>query len=114
MNNLTHKTILAFLFVATSLFSFAKESPVPKKSSTSAIPPGAPIVRYLGVDRCGFQSAGDARSLVIIEADGCGNGFIQWYNSDGVNLGRNLPSSNRKYLYILTDTQVYATCTEFC
>ena len=113
MNNLTNKTILAFLFVATSLFSFAKESPVPKKASKSAIPPGAPVVRYLGVDRCGYQVAGDARSSVIIEADGCNNGFIQWYNDAGINLGRNLPNSNRKYLDILSNTLVYATCTEF-
>ncbi len=113
MNNLTHKTILAFLFVATSLFSFAKESPVPKKTPKSAIPPGAPVVRYLGVDRCGFQVAGDARSSVIIEADGCGNGFISWYNDAGINLGGNLPQSNRKYLEILSNTLVYATCTEF-
>jgi Secretion system C-terminal sorting domain len=113
MNNLTHKTILAFLFIATSLFSFAKESPVPKKASQSALPPGAPVVRYSGVDRCGFQAAGDARSSVIIEADGCGNGFITWYNDAGINLGGNLPNSNRKYLDILSNTLVYATCTEF-
>ncbi|MDZ7896790.1 MAG: T9SS type A sorting domain-containing protein [Arcicella sp.] len=113
MNNLTHKTILAFLFVATSLFSFAKESTVPKKASKIALPPAAPVVRYLGVDRCGFQAAGDARSSVIIEADGCGNGFITWYNDAGINLGGNLPQSNRKYLEILSNTLVYATCTEF-
>jgi hypothetical protein len=113
MNNLTHKTILAFLFVATSFLSFAKESPVPKKTSKTAIPPAAPVVRYLGVDRCGFQAAGDARSSVIIEADGCGNGFITWYNDAGINLGGNLPQSNRKYLEILSNTLVYATCTEF-
>lgn len=113
MNNLTHKTILAFLFVATSLFSLAKESTFPKKASRTALPPAAPVVRYLGVDRCGFQAAGDARSSVLIEADGCGNGFIQWYNNDGINLGRNLPNSNRKYLEILSNTLVYATCTEF-
>ena len=113
MNNLTHKTILAFLFVATSLFSFAKELPVPKKATNLAIPPAAPSVRYLGVDRCGYQAAGDARSSVIVEANGCGNGFIQWYNADGINLGRNLPNSNRKYIDILSNTIVYATCTEF-
>ena len=113
MNNLTHKTILAFLLVATSLFSFAKESPVPKKASKSAIPPAAPAVKFLGVDRCGFQAAGDARSSVLVETQGCGNGFIQWYNVDGTNLGRNLPNSNRKYIEILNNTLVYATCTEF-
>jgi Secretion system C-terminal sorting domain len=118
MNNLTHKTILAFLSVVTmSLFSWAKEAPKEvapaKKTTKAAIPPAAPAVRYMGVDRCGYQAAGDARSSVIIEADGCGNGFIQWYNADGINLGRNLPNSNRKYLDILGNTLVYATCTEF-
>ena len=113
MNNLTHKTILAFLFVATSLFSFAKESPVPKKALITAIPPAPPVVSFIGVDRCGYQAAGDARSLVIVQTQGCGNGFIQWYNIDGANLGRNLPNSNLKYIDILSNTNVYATCTEF-
>jgi hypothetical protein len=119
MNNLTHKTFLAFLLVvATSLFTWAREAPkgdnvTPKKLSKVTIPPPAPTVRFLGVDRCGFQAAGDPRSLVIVEANGCGNGFIQWYNADGANLGRNLDNSNRKFIDITANTIVYATCTEF-
>jgi hypothetical protein len=119
MNNLTHKTFLALLFVATSLISWAnksprdKENPSFKKSNKVAIPPAPPGVAYLGVDRCGFASPGDARSSVLLESSGCGNGFIQWYNAgDRGNLGRN-NVGNRKYLDVLFDINVYATCTEF-
>jgi hypothetical protein len=119
MNNLTHKTFLALLFVATSLISWAnkspkdKENPSFKKSSKVAIPPASPGVAYLGLDRCGFQAAGDARSVVLLQSSGCGNGFIQWYNAgDRGNLGRNT-SGDKKYLDVLFDINVYATCTEF-
>ncbi|MEY4538397.1 MAG: hypothetical protein RLZZ306_154 [Bacteroidota bacterium] len=119
MNNLTHKTFLALLFVAMSVTSWAnkspkdKENPSFKKTSKVAIPPAPPGVTYLGVDRCGYQSPGDARSSVLLESSGCGNGFIQWYTSnDRINLGRN-NFGNKKYLDILSDISVYATCTEF-
>ena len=119
MNNLTHKTFLALLFVAMSVISWANKSPKDgenpsyKKSHHAVIPPAPPGVAYLGVDRCGFQSAGDARSSVILESSGCGNGFIQWYNAgDRGNLGRN-NFGNRRYLDVLFDINVYATCTEF-
>ena len=119
MNNLTHKTFLALLFVAMSVTSWAnksprdKENPLFKKSSKVAIPPAPPGVTYLGVDRCGYQSPGDARSSVLLESAGCGNGFITWYNAgDRGNLGRN-NVGNRKYLDVLFDINVYATCTEF-
>jgi hypothetical protein len=119
MNNLTHKIFLVLLFVATSAFSWANESPKEKgkpssgKTAELAIPPAPPAVAYLGVDRCGFQAAGDARMSAILQAKGCGNGFIQWYDSNGGNLGRNLPQSDLKYLDITSNATVYATCTEF-
>ncbi len=119
MNNLTHKTFLALLFVAMSVTSWAnkspkdKENPSFKKTDKVAIPPAPPGVAYLGVDRCGYQSAGDARSSVILQSSGCGNGFIQWYNAgDRGNLGRN-NVGDKKYLDVLFDISVYATCTEF-
>ncbi len=119
MNNLTHKTFLALLFVAMSVTSWAnkspkdKENPLFKKSSKVVIPPAPPGVAYLGVDRCGYQSAGDARSVVLLQSSGCGNGFITWYNAgDRGNLGGNT-SGNNKYLDVLFDINVYATCTEF-
>ena len=119
MNNLTHKTFLALLFVAMSVTSWAnksprdKENPLFKKSSKVVIPPAPPGVTYLGVDRCGYQSAGDARSVVLLQSSGCGNGFITWYNAgDRGNLGGNT-SGNNKYLDVLFDINVYATCTEF-
>ena len=119
MNNLTHKTFLALLFVATSFISWANKSPKDnenpsfKKSNKVAIPPAPPGVVYRGVDRCGYQSLGDARSIVLLESSGCGNGFIQWYNAgDRGNLGRN-SFDNKKYLEVLFDINVYATCTEF-
>ncbi len=119
MNNLTHKTFLALLFVAMSITSWANnsprgtENPSSNKTNKIAIPPAAPGVAYLGVDRCGYQSPGDARSSVILQSQGCGNGFIQWYNAgDKGNLGRN-NFGDKKYLDILFDINVYATCTEF-
>ena len=119
MNNLTNKTFLALLFVAMSVTSWAnksprdKENPLFKKSSKVVIPPAPPGVTYLGVDRCGYQSAGDARSVVLLQSSGCGNGFITWYNAgDRGNLGGNT-SGNNKYLDVLFDINVYATCTEF-
>lgn len=119
MNNLTNKTCLALLFVAMSVISWAnkspndKENPSAKKITKVAIPPAPPRVAYLGVDRCGFQSAGDARSSVILQSQGCGNGFIQWYNAGNRNnLGRN-NVGDKKYLDVLSDISVYATCTEF-
>ena len=119
MNNLTHKTFLALLFVATSLISWAnkspkdKENPSLKKSHKVAIPPAPPFILDLGVDRCGYQVAGDARSVVQLQSSGCGNGFIQWYNAgDRGNLGRN-SFADKKYLDVLFDINVYATCTEF-
>jgi hypothetical protein len=119
MSNLTNKTLLALLFVAMSVISWAnkspndKENPSAKKTTKVAIPPASPGVTYLGVDRCGYQSAGDARSSVILQSQGCGNGFIQWYNAgDKSNLGRN-NVGNKKYLDVLFDISVYATCTEF-
>ena len=118
MNNFTHRTFLALLFVAMSITSWANKSPKgtedPSSKTTSniAMPP-APGVAYLGVDRCGYQSAGDARSSVILQSTGCGNGFIQWYNAgDKGNLGRN-NVGDKKYLDVLFDINVYATCTEF-
>ncbi|PWK27766.1 putative secreted protein (Por secretion system target) [Arcicella aurantiaca] len=115
MNNLTHKIFLVLLFVATSVSVWAKgnETPTSKKTTSVAIPPAAPAVAYLGVDRCGYQAAGDARMSAILQAKGCGNGFIQWYDSNGANLGRNLPSSDLKYLDVTNDMVVSATCTEF-
>ena len=80
MNNLTHKTFLALLFVAMSVTSWAnkspkdKENPLFKKSNQVVIPPAPPGVAYLGVDRCGYQSPGDARSVVQLQSTGCGNG----------------------------------------
>ena len=119
MNNLTHKTFLALLFVAMSVTSWAnkspkdKENPLFKKSNQVVIPPAPPGVAYLGVDRCGYQSPGDARSVVQLQSTGCGNGFIQWYNAgDRGNLGRN-SFGDKKFLDVLFDINVYATCTEF-
>ena len=119
MNNFTHRTFLALLFVAMSITSWANKSPKgtedPSSKTTSkiAIPPVAPGVAYLGVDRCGYQSAGDARSVVVLQSTGCGNGFIQWYNAgDKGNLGKNTVG-DKKYLDVLFDINVYATCTEF-
>lgn len=119
MNNLTNKTFLALFFVAMSVTSWAnkspknKETPSVKKENKVVIPPAPPGVTYLGVDRCGFQAAGDARSSVILQSSGCGNGFIQWYNAgDRGNLGRN-SFGDRKFLDVLFDISVYATCTEF-
>lgn len=119
MNNLTHKTFLALLFVAMSVTSWAnksprdKENPSFKKSSKIAIPPAPPGIIFLGVDRCGYQSPGDARSVVQLQATGCGNGFITWYNAgDRGNLGRN-NFGDKKFLDVLFDINVYATCTEF-
>ncbi len=106
--------------MATSLVSWSKESPKEKEKETSrkatkaVIPPAPPAVFYIGVDRCGYQAAGDARMLAILRSQGCGNGFIQWYNaSDRGNLGRNSPASDIKYLELTSDMRVYATCTEF-
>lgn len=115
MNNLTHKIFLVLLFVATSVSLWAKENETPtsKKTTSVAIPPAAPAVAYLGVDRCGYQAAGDARMVAQLQAKGCGNGFIQWYDSNGANLGVNLPQSDLKYLDVTSDMVVYATCTEF-
>jgi hypothetical protein len=120
MNNLTHKIFLILLLVTTSLVSWSKESPKEKEKGTSrkatkaVIPPAPPAVFYIGVDRCGYQAAGDARMLAILRSQGCGNGFIQWYNaSDRSNLGRNTPATDIKYLELTSDMTVYATCTEF-
>ena len=119
MNNLTNKTFLALFFVAMSVICWAnkspndKENPSAKKTIKVAIPPAPPGITYLGVDRCGYQSAGDARSSVVLQSQGCGNGFIQWYNAgDRGNLGRN-NFGDKKYLDVLFDISVYATCTEF-
>jgi len=119
MNNFTHKTFLALLFVAMSVTSWAKkspngtENPSSPKTSKIAIVPQSPGVAYLGNDRCGYESPGDPRNLVILQSQGCGNGFIQWYNAvDKTNLGRNT-SGDRNYLAIYSDISVYATCTEF-
>ena len=119
MNNLTIKTFLALFFVAMSVVSWAnespsdKESPSFKKEKKTVIPPAPPGVAFLGVDRCGFQAAGDARSVVQLQSTGCGNGFVQWYNAgDRGNLGRN-SFGDRKFLDVLSDITVYATCTEF-
>ena len=119
MNNLTHKTFLILLFVAMSATSWAnkssknEENPLFKKTNNVVIPPAPPGVAYLGVDRCGYQSPGDARSVVQLQSTGCGNGFIQWYNAgDRGNLGRN-NFGDKKFLDVLFDINVYATCTEF-
>jgi|GEM_PF-3078347 len=119
MNNLTNKTCLALIFVAMSVISWAnksprdKENPSIKKNAEVVIPPAPPVVAYLGVDRCGYQSTGDARSKVILQSQGCNNGFIQWYNAGTLaNLGLN-DIGDKKYLDVLANTSVYATCTEF-
>ena len=119
MNNLTHKTFLALLFVAMSVTSWAntsskdKENPNLRKTRQVVIPPAPPGVTYLGQDKCGFERAGNAASLVLLQTTGCGNGFITWYNAgDRGNLGRNT-TGDKKFLDVLFDINVYAICTEF-
>lgn len=114
MNNLTNKLFLALLFVAMSVSSWAKENETPtsKKTTTSAMLPAAPSVAYLRVERCGYEAPGDSRMLAVIEARGCDNGFIQWYDVNNTNLGGS-DIGNQKYLQVTRDMVVHATCTEF-
>jgi hypothetical protein len=118
MNNLTRR-FLVFLFVMTSVFAWANNSPKAKEKSASKktinapLPPAPPSVVYVGIDRCGYQAAGDPRSIVQLRSNGCANGFIQWYDSNGNNLGRNINFTDQKFLEVTQDVTVYATCTEF-
>jgi hypothetical protein len=121
MNNLTHKIFLVFLLVTTTLFSWAtdspKENPASKKANhVAAIPPAPPGVSYLGFDRCGYQAPGDPNMQALLKSSGCANGFVQWYDAAGNNLGRNNGTginANVKFLGVSRDLIVYATCTEF-
>jgi Secretion system C-terminal sorting domain len=126
MNNLTHKIFLVFLLVTTTLFSWAtdspKENPSSKKANyVAAIPPAPPGVAYLGFDKCGYSASQfvtgpDPNMQALLRSTGCANGFVQWYDAAGNNLGRNNGTginANVKFLGVSRDLIVYATCTEF-
>ncbi len=116
MNNLTNKIFLALLFLATSASLWANESPKEKgipsfgKTTEITVAPAPPSVAYLRVERCGYEAPNDNRMLAVIEAKGCDNGFIQWYDVNNTNLGGS-DIGNQKYLQVTSDIIVHATCT---
>lgn len=118
MNNLTQRTLLVILFVIASLgvvwangsTSTSEENTSTTKTSGKSVIPARPVVEYVGVDRCGYQSIGDPVSVVIVRATGCGSSQTHWYDSNNNDLGLDSPGRDLKFLEITSNITVYAKC----
>lgn len=118
MNNLTQRTLLVILFVIASLgvvwangsTSTSEENTSTTKTSGNSVIPARPVVEYVGIDRCGYQSTGDPRSVVILRATGCGSSQTRWFDSNNNDLGLDSPGRDIKFLEITSNTTVYAKC----
>ena len=118
MNNLTQRTLLVILFVIASLgvvwangsTSTSEENTSTTKTSGKSVIPARPVVEYVGIDRCGYQSIGDPVSVVIVRATGCGSSQTHWYDSNNNDLGLDSPGRDLKFLEITSNITVYAKC----
>jgi hypothetical protein len=113
MSTLTRNSLLALvLLVASPMASWAEsliggeELANAKPKVSKVLPPSPPSISNANVIVCGYENVDDPRSTVLVNASGCDNGTIQWYNSDGADLGTGSP----KYFTISSETHIHATC----
>ena len=113
MSTITQKSFFALLFLASSLFSWAKTSSVsddklPYKSGTIAVPT-PPTIIGATPESCGYQFANDPTSFVKLVLSGCEGRTPKWYDSNGIVLAE---GKNPFFISITADKTVYATCTD--